>query len=192
MKSSHVLASMTLAILLLPAIAFAQQKERVLKKIERRDEPLKILKLKVKGKQVDFNQSFVTDDDWFRELTVNVENASDKTIVFFDLRLTFPPTGTAQRAASDHLIYGHYPPRPGETGMPHPDQPSLQPGDTAMVVLTDYEGTRDFLNKTGHAQSIKEIQIVIDEVIFADGIKWHAGLLMKRDPEDANNWIPVS
>jgi hypothetical protein len=191
LKSSRTITSATVAIFLLSALASAQQKERVLKKLERRDEPLKVLKLKIKGQQVNFNQSFITDDDWFRELTVKVENASKDTIVFIDLRLTFPPTGTAQRPSSDHLIYGHYPPPPGETGTPHPDQPPLQPGDTATLVLTDYEGTRDFLDKTGHAKSIKEIQLSIDEVIFANGLKWHAGGLMKRDPEDPNSWIPV-
>ncbi|HEX8144327.1 MAG TPA: hypothetical protein VF553_17130 [Pyrinomonadaceae bacterium] len=191
MQPLQILTSIALAVFLLPVSAFAQQKDRVLRRIERRDEPLKILKLKVKGKQVNFNQSFITDDDWFRDLTVNVENVSDKTIMFIDLRLTFPPTGRAVRASSDHLLYGHYPPPPGETGTPHPDQPPLKPGDTATLVLPDYEGTREFLNKTGHAQSIKEIQIGLEELVFTDGIKWRAGMLMQRDPNDPNSWIPI-
>ena len=192
MKSLQILTSIALTVFLLPVVAFAQQKDRVLKKIERKNEPLKILKLKVKGKQVIFNQKFIVDEeDWFRNLTVSVKNVSDKTIVYFDLRLNFPPTGTAQRTSSDHLLYGHYPPPPGETGTPHPDQPPLQPGDIATVVLTDYEGTRAFLNQTGQAQSIKEIQISIEDIIFVDGTMWNGGVLMKRDPNDPNSWIPI-
>ena len=192
MKSLQILTSISLTVFLLPVVAFAQQKDRVLRRIERKNEPLKISKLKVKGEQVVFNQKFIVDeDDWFRNLTVSVKNVSDKTIVYFDLRLNFPPTGTAQRTSSDHLLYGHYPPPPGETGTPHPDQPPLKPGDTATVVLTDYEGTRAFLNQTGQAQSIKEIQTSIEDIIFADGTMWNGGVLMKRDPNDPNSWIPI-
>lgn len=192
MKPLQILISTLLSMFLLPMAAFAQQKDRVLKKIERKNEPLKISKLKVKGKQVSFNQKFIVDeDDWFRDLTITVKNVSDKTIVYFDLRLNFPPTGAAQRTSSDHLLYGSYPPPPGETGTPHPDQPPLQSGDTATVVLTDYEGTRRFLNQTGQGQSIKEIQISIEDIIFADGTMWNGGILMKRDPNDPNSWIPI-
>jgi hypothetical protein len=169
-----------------------QAQERSLKKRSFRDEPLSITKLKVKGTRINFNQKFITDDDWFRNLTVSVKNTSNKTIVFIDLMLTFPAAegATQERAASDHLIYGHYPPAPGETGTHHPDQLPLKSGDSATLVLTDYEGTRQFLDQVGKPKSIKDIEIRISEVVFEDGTKWIAGQLHKRDPDNPNSWLP--
>lgn len=169
-----------------------QAQERTLNKRSFRDEPVSITKLKVKGTHVNFNQKFITDDDWFRNLTVSVKNTSNKTIVFIDLMLTFPAAegATQERAASDHLIYGPYPPPPGESGTPHPDQPPLKPGDSATLMLTDYEGTRQFLDQVGKPKSIKEIEIRISEVIFENGTKWIAGQLHKRDPNNPNIWLP--
>lgn len=174
-------------------ICAGQAKERTLKKVSYRDEPVSITKLKVKGTRVGFNQKFITDDDdWFRNLTVSVNNTSSKTVVFIDLMLTFPaPEGaTQERAASDHMIYGHYPPPPGETGTLHPDQPPLKPGDRATLVLTDYEGTRRFLDQVGKPKSIKEIEVRISEVVFDDGKKWSGGMLFRRDPNNPNIWLP--
>lgn len=193
MKISCRIITIMLVGLFLSTATFAQQKDRTLNQIKRTNEPLEILKLKVKGKNANFKEKFAGDDDWFRGLTVNVKNISSKTIIFIDLGIIFPKTEeVAQDAqASDHLLYGHYPPLPGEKGTPHPDEPPLNPGDTATLVLSDYEGTREFLNQIGKPQSIKEIQISIDEVVFADEIKWHAGQLMRRDPNDPNSWMPI-
>lgn len=172
--------------------ASRQQQERIIKKHSWRNEPVKIAKLKIKGAGIELGQKFQADDDWFRNLTVSVKNTSDKTVVFIDLMLTFPATAdpTQEQAASDHLIYGHYPPPPGESGTPHPDQPPLKPGDSATLILTDYEGTRQFLDKVGKPKSIKEIEVSIGEIIFENGIKWSGGQLFRRDPNDPHSWLP--
>lgn len=153
--------------------ASGQLQERVIKKQSWRNEPLKITKLKIKGTGIELGQKFPANDDWFRNLTVSVKNTSDKTVVFIDLMLTFPASdnATQERAASDHLIYGHYPPPPGESGTPHPNQPPLRPNDSATLILTDYEGTRQFLDNVGKPKSIKEIEVSIHEIIFENGIK---------------------
>ena len=170
--------------------SFAQKAERTVKRKTWRNEPLKILSVKIKGIKVNFNQTFLNQNDWFSGLTVNVKNISNRTINFVDLTLIFPPEDGQTISASDHLIYGQYPPLPGEDGIPHPDQPPLQPNDTATLVLKDYQGTRDFLNEVGQPQNIKEIKLEIGEVVFADGIKWRSGELMKRDPNNPRSWIP--
>jgi hypothetical protein len=169
---------------LLTRAEIVRQQDRVLKEKEWSNEPIVITKVKVKGKPIALGENQSGDDDWFRGLTVDVKNISKKTIVFVDLAITFPPTegSPGERAASDHLLYGNYPPLPGETLTPHPDQPSLLPGDNATLLLADYEGTREFLNKVGKPQSIKEIEISIADVIFDDGTKFSGGQMWKRDP----------
>lgn len=172
--------------------AFGQQNDRTLKDKKWKNEPLEITGLKIKEKKVKFKENFVGDDDWFRDLKVEVKNKSDKTVVFIDLSLIFPANEAVPQnvPASDHLLYGHYPPMPGEAFTLHPDQPSLKPGDTATLSLKDYEGTRRFLNQVNKPQSIKEIEIEISEVYFDDETRWSRGSWHKRNPNAPNKWLP--
>jgi hypothetical protein len=160
--------------LLTQAEVAGQKQDRLLKKKQWSNEPIKITKVKVKGANISLGEKHSGDDDWFRGLTVEVKNTSNKTIVFIDLSIIFPPSEGAaeEHTASDHLLYGNYPPAPGEIFTRHPDQPSLQPGDSASLVLTDYEGTREFLNRIGKPPNIKEIEISIEDVFFDDGTKY--------------------
>lgn len=186
-----LLITSVVAGFLFSASIFAQQENRTLKNKKWKNEPLQIFNLKVEGKQVKFREKFVGSNDWFRNLSVSVKNVSDKTVVFIDLSLIFPANeAVVQNVPSrDHLIYGNYPVMLGETTILHVDQPPLNPGDTATLILSDYAGTREFLNQTGKPQSIKEIEIEISEVIFADGTKWIGGHLHRRDPNNPNKWI---
>ena len=144
MKKIRFFATSAIVLLSFFATVFAQESERTIKRKTWRNEPLEILSVKIKGKKVDFNQAFLSQNDWFSRLTVSVKNISNKTINFIDLTLIFPSSNEERNPASDHLIYGHYPPLPGETETLHPDQPPLQPGETATLVLEDYQGTREF------------------------------------------------
>lgn len=120
--------------------------ERVIKRTAWRNEPVKIVKLKVKGKPVEPARKFLAENDWLRGLTVSVKNTSDKTIVWIDLALDFPRStdSSSEPDARDHLIYGHYPPPPGGTATLHPEQPPVRPNETVDLVLTDYEGVSEF------------------------------------------------
>lgn len=170
---------------------FAQESERTIKRKIWDKEPIEIQTVRIKGTSVNFNQNFLYGNAWFDGLTISVKNVSNKTVVFIDLALIFPPSGEASRA-SDHMLYGQYPLPPGETddAPPIEKQPPLQPVETATLTLDDYAGTRDYLNDVGQPQSIKELEIEISEVIFSDGTKWSGGLMMRRDPNAPNKWVP--
>jgi hypothetical protein len=169
-----------------------RDKERIVKKKSWRNEPLEISKLKIKGKLADLNKKFVEEDDWLRGFSVEVKNTSSKTITYIELDLEFPALSgsTGERPSLDHLLYGEYPAPPGEATTPHPDQPPLLPGETANLTLTDYDGLREFLNQTGKPASIKQLDIGISTVIFADGMKWEGGQIFHRDPDNPNRWRP--
>lgn len=165
---------------------------RTITKYSWRDEPLEISSLKVKGKAAKLGANFEEDDDWLDRLTVTVKNTSNKTTAYIQLDLEFPtPDHSAKEPESvDHLLYGTYPQPSGQEVTPHPDQPPLQPGAKAELVLTDYEGLRDFLIQTKKSTSIKQIQISISEVVFDDGTKWSGGQLFRRNPGNPNRWEP--
>lgn len=193
MKVFYLFAASVFAVFFLLTATFAQQNDRTLKDKKWKNEPLEITDLKIKDKKVKFKEKFEGDDDWFRDLKVDVKNISDKTVVFIDLTLIFPINEAVPQdvPSSDHLLYGHYPPMPGEAFTLHPDQPSLKPGDTATLRLKDYESTRKFLNLTGKPQSIKEFEIEISEVYFDNETMWRKGSWYKRNPNAPSQWLPM-
>ncbi len=193
MKVIYLFAVSVFAVLFLLTATFAQQNDRILKDKKWKNQPLEITGLKIKEKKVKFNEKLIGNDDWFRDLKVEVKNTSDKTVVFIDLFLIFPANEAVPEdiPASDHLLYGHYPPMPGESFTLYPDQPSLKPGDTATLRLKDYESTRRFLNQVSKPQSIKEIEIEISEVYFDDETRWSRGSWHKRNPNAPSYWLPL-
>lgn len=193
MKKIQLSIASIFVVFVLLVTAFAQESERTIKRKTWKNEPLEIQSLKVKGINVSFNQKFLNGNDWFGGLAVNVKNISNKTIVFIDLTLNFPPSGGATEPASEHLLYGQEPLPPGETdgATLTKSQLPLQTNSTATLTLDDYQGTRDFLNEVGQPQSIGEIELEISEVVFNDGTKWSRGSLLKRDPNDSNKSIPI-
>lgn len=193
MKMFYLFVTSLVGIFFLLTASFAQQNERTLKNKKWKNEPLEITDLKIKEKKVKFKEKLVGNDDWYRNLKVDVKNISDKTVVFIDLSLTFPVNEAVPQdvPATDHLIYGQYPPMPGETATLHLDELALKPGKMATLALKDYASTREFLNEASKPQSIKEIEIGISEVVFDDGTKWSRGELYKRNPNAPDEWLPA-
>lgn len=195
MKLLHFLATAVVISFFLIVTTFGQQTDRTIKKRNWRNEPLEILKLHVKTKEVNFKEKFATNDDWLNDLSVTVRNASSQTIVFISLGLTFLPTKDAdeQVPATSFIQYGSYPLASGQSATPNTNEPALQPGDTTIIRVRDYQKLRDFLNRAKQPQSITEAELYVSEFIYADGTKWSRGYLYKRDPNSPiESWIPIN
>jgi hypothetical protein len=83
--------SLAAICLLLPSLVMAQEaQERTIRKIKAPDEPVKIIKLKLKGIARGFRQTFIDDDNWLRELTLDIKNTSEEPIVYVEISLDFP------------------------------------------------------------------------------------------------------
>src|SRR2546429_2639055 len=69
-----------------------QNQERI---IERRstslspNEPVKITTVKTKKGKVEIGKKFLDADDWFKELTIQVENTSGKKIIYIRIEISF-------------------------------------------------------------------------------------------------------
>jgi hypothetical protein len=194
-------AALTLAALASPAVfsvappagaaaSAGGPKERSIRKVDWPGEPFKIEEMKVGGKAVGLGAKFSAEDDWLRGLTVKVRNVSDKPVLFLDVALNFPRQGSPEPESRDHLLYGRYPPPPGQPAPESPaaGQPPIRPGETAELVLGDYEGTRRFLDQTNYPESITELEIEISDAFFDRDTKWSGGQILRRDPHDPNRW----
>lgn len=178
-----------------------QVQERIIRRQKNPNEPVTVLALNTNqainatdhGK---LTHKLLTDDeDWLKGLTVKVKNTSIKNINYVSVRITFVrPKDDASAAAPPlmHSInYGRDPRRLKEQSIAN--QYNVPPGGTVEVALPDdtYELVRRVLKKTNYPTSIKEIDYLIEAVGFDDGMLWDMGTLLRRDPNDANKFIPL-
>jgi hypothetical protein len=178
-------------------IAGQQQEEERL--IERRSDfspPVKITLTKTKKKAVKFDEKFLDDDEWFRGLTVNVANASGKTVTYIDVGIIFPrPESQAQEhPAIWHLEYGSNPDMENSDPINSPLKVKpILPGDTIEITLRDvsFDNIKTFLKNIKYPTSIKKIELSVMEVGFSDETLWSAGRMFHRDPNGPHGWSPI-
>lgn len=166
---------------------FGQEKDRTVKIYKWQNEPIKILSIKIKNKEIKTDEKFTNyDDDWFSGLTVEVENTSNQTIVNIQIALDFAREAEMTKSpARDLLWYGS-----SDLSVVNKSQPPLKRGEKAKLKIENYQEMRNFLDKAGHSKSLKEFRISLGEILFADGTKWYAGKIFKRDPNNHNRWLP--
>jgi hypothetical protein len=82
---------MILVCLTSASIALAQQtQERVIKKMNRRNEPLAIFNLQVDGKPTSFDEKFAAGEDWAKGVSIDIKYISGKVITHFEISLRLP------------------------------------------------------------------------------------------------------
>jgi hypothetical protein len=126
-----------------------------------------------------FDQSFAAAVDWFKDLSVNVQNASGKAVTYLDIAVTFmPPAGHDQVKPLRFSIFK------GDRSL------ALKRQDSGLLLISDttaiynihpddsakeYLGNRRSLDQVGFPVLIDEIQLQIEEAVFDDGTMWSAG-----------------
>lgn len=168
-------------------MAFGQEKDRTIEIHHWRNEPIKILSVKIDGKEIKSNEKFVgNSNDWFRGLVVEIENTSNQKIANIQIALDFPDEpGLKGSPARDYIAYGT-----SKLSEPNLSQPPLNPREKAVIKIENYQSLRDFLDNVGHSKSFKEFRLSIDSVLFTDDTKWGYGQIFRRDPDNPSIWLP--
>ena len=156
----------------------AQGEDRLLNKRSWRDEAVAIKLVKTKKGSVKFGEKFADGDDWFQGLTFKLENRSGKAITYIALGLIFRRLlGDTGRPLAYSIRYNLRSPRflgrESEVSVSN-EHPPIQPGESGDVTISgqDYDSIRSLLLQAGYNDSVKTIDIVLEEVIFADGSSW--------------------
>lgn len=153
-----------------------QGKWKVVKKSSFADEPIKIVKVKAKGKDIKLDEKFDDDDlDWLRDFTLTIENTSGKAITHINFALFFPPRANGSTGKGSYtfdLRYGlspqseHY----AESRKRRPERVIKQNEKYDLSLSTEeYEHIRKALLYYGYPPDIREVEIWLDEVGFDDG-----------------------
>jgi hypothetical protein len=200
--SAHFNTTLISSILLLSISGIARQpqeqtikgEERVVEKLSRKLAPLNVKVIKTKRGKVSLGRKFVDDDeDWFRGLSVVLENTSGKTITYVDVGFLFPKEegGTGKTLPLyESLSYGHHPEAPSEAVLNM--QPlALRSGEKITATLADskYSEVRDSLTQLGYNQSIKTMKFNLQEVYFEDGSGWSSGTYFPQPRNGSGGFI---
>ena len=173
-----------MAIILLPAIVSAQEQERVIDKLSWRTEPIKIIKLKTKGKAVELGKKFSEKEDWLKGLTVTVENISSKAIARIELQLAFPRPGEGSTPETATyvvpMIYGW---DPADASRTEALKPVLS-GERADVTLLEVNlpFIKTDLENLGYPKTVSHAQIRVHAVTFLDGSQWAGDEILYPNP----------
>lgn len=149
---------------------------KVVKKSSFADEPIKIVKVKAKGKDIELDEKFESDDaDWLRDFTLTIENTSGKAITHINFSLFFSPRANGATGGSSYtfeLRYGlspqseHY----AESRKRRPERVIKHKEKYDLTLSTaEYEHIRKALTYWGYPPDIREVEIWLDEVGFDDG-----------------------
>lgn len=189
MPSLHL--TLSAALVLLPLIGFAQVSERMIEKTSSRNEPVKLLKIKTKNKEIELGKNFAMDDDWLLGLTVTVQNVSDKPIARIDLRLDFPRPGggTSPETAiyMAHMTYGREP----ADVLPNEVVKLVLPSETVEVKLPEANVPyyKEDLEKLGYKQPVKHVYLMVYSVTFVDGSEWAGNVILYPNPNNPKQKI---
>jgi len=171
---------------------FAQVNERTIIIKDDRRSPIKIMSVHTKGRKVESNQPFVDDDDWLKELTVDVRNASDKMLSFLQLELFFPrlQPDAVKPGTSFTLDFGDNPfGYDSAAAMPLLSVTPISPGEHLEISLTEnrFSALSALLIDTGFLVTNK-LELRVNLIGFSDGTAW-SGQMVQRQPK--GGWIPV-
>lgn len=163
-----------------------EQAERKVAKKTMRNTPVKVTEVKVRKGVIDVREKFTDDnDDWLKGFSLTFKNTSSKEIVYVQVALTFfsKEGGDAPDRVpyKTYVIYGSM---DGST-------PHVRPGESATILLNDerYAILQSTLIANNYPLRFRHVEVVIDGVLFSDGLFWQKGSNFYRDPLNPEKWI---
>lgn len=149
---------------------------------------------------------FQANDDWVRNLTVTIENLSNKEIVAASLNVYFPETGTGRGDSpvyGDVISLGRRPAMYARTGgtngeklEPAGTSPPLQilPGRQLVVPLAQYyPEIQGAVEQSLSMSNLTICTIVLEGVFFSDGTMWAQGHEFKKpDPRSPGRYVEIT
>lgn len=201
-KLSNRIAFFAIALLMIPFFFISRNviasfksaqtdKEKVIKQLSWRDEPIELTGLKVNQKEVELNKSFSDDnDDWLKDLTIKFKNKHDKAVIYIRVGLDFPETKATGNEMSYPLTYGI---EPREFARNPLVKERVGSGQTVELKLTEkkFEGLKSFIERRHLLSTLNKVNLRIGFILFEDGTAWSGGSFMRQDPANPNSYIPI-
>lgn len=168
--------------------------ERLVKYATQRSQPVRLVQAKTNRRTLQFNETFLDDEEWIEGLTMSFRNISGKEVVYVGVRLTFDRLqNSSQSPAIWELQYGDDPFRYKTVeSLPPLRVKSVLPNDIVDLRMTDeqYGELKLFLQSLGYP-SEHSVDFRVISVGFRDNTAWYLGKTHKRDPSNPRGWSTV-
>ena len=133
-------------------------------------------------------EDFKEEPDWLSRTSFQLENVSDKPIVYLTINLRFPETTVSGPIMLYPITFGR---RPGSNTQ-NLEPFLLKPRETLDLPLgPKYSDITRFVGHRHSIEFINQIQLEVGFIVFADGTAWTAGSFLRQDPNNPNRYIPV-
>lgn len=150
---------------------------------------VEITEIRVKGKVITLSEPFIANDNWLEDLLVKVKNTTNKPVAYITVELSFPETKVGEGTLGWSITYGKKP----DLGKSLPSSDLVEPQKIVDLRISkdDYMQLQEFVKERISATDISNVFIRVRELIFADGVRWINGYLVRRDPQNSRKWIAL-
>ena len=157
-------------------------------------EPVKPVSFNVKNKNLSFGQGFSGSEDWLRDLSVDIQNPSGKSVVYVDIGVF------VLRPKGDDAPHFHFSITKGnkknaleqkDTGLSFAFSKSSDHLLNVQLSEGEYSAIRDSLDRLGYPSKVERLELQVEEVGFSDGTFWSLGKWFRADPEKPGSLIPI-
>lgn len=165
---------------------FAQQSPRSIDDaLPKENQPIKVVDRRWKTTSLKDNRQIAAEKDWLKDVTFDVQNIADKPIVGFSMYLIVPREGRMPQSIRIPVIF-----RAPGTKL---KRDALVPGQMITVgVLDGYrKKTADILAKW-EADDFKRVTLSVEVVYFEDATAWMEGRMMRQNPNNSDEWLPMT
>ncbi len=166
--------------------ASQESKNRVIKKREYADEPIRFSSIKVKGNEVNLGVEFAGDDNWLRDISLEIQNVSGKNIVAVEVNIIVNNIKGRIYPTGIPLKYGHMPAPENKSALPQAlllnEKVTLTVASDMFSVLEQRVKERDSLS------NIIKVELYPAYVLFEDGIMWAGGQTLYPNKEGNSSW----
>jgi hypothetical protein len=193
-----VLAGLFVADAGRPGVIAVQDAEKILEIERYPNEPLELVdinvgvqsvkdKIKIKSRDP-INRwgrdtiKFREKNGWFKQVKIRLRNVSGRSIYGFAAAIHFD--APQQRMLFRMLL----------TRTRDLEREPLQAGEEIELAVTDQtlNRTKGRMAKVGLEIDSLSPSFSIDSALFSDNLMWYRGVLLRRDPGDANRWSAVN
>jgi len=179
-----------LGILVKNTSVFAQsdQKKVSLERRERRHEQIKFSNLRIGESTKRFEEEFSENKGWIGRMSFQVENISDKDIIYLSVNVLFPETNATGNLMAYTFSFGNRPGSRLQNAKPF----NLAKGEKMTIDLADqYQRITRFVSERHSIDDITQIELEAGFIVFADGTAWAVGSFFRQNPDDPTRWVQI-
>ncbi|MCI0338494.1 MAG: hypothetical protein L0226_13030 [Acidobacteria bacterium] len=190
-QSKHSLLQTMPVLVFLASLSLAspqETEERVIKRNSWPNEPIEIFNLKYGDKTIAFDEEFLAEKEWVKDISFYVRNVSGKMITHFQISLLMPNRQPQKPSGLVSMVF-----HGDNTGLPDV-KPTVRmmPGEVMHAVYSDqqYISFKNMRSRMGWSE-VPQVTMTIERVMFEDDTSWSIGNIARSSTFNPMSWVAI-